>query len=72
MNNEHEKLGKLLRDALPPIADAELHRDLWPRMLRRMEERATSVPWLDWLLAGAPLLWFIFFPEHIPIVLSLL
>ena len=72
MNNEHGKLGKLLRDALPPITDAELHRDLWPRMLRRLDERAWRVPWYDWLLAGAPLLWFVLFPEHITIVMSLL
>ena len=72
MNDEHEKLGTLLRRSVRPMGDSEPKADLWPRMLRRMEERAPSVPWFDWLIAGAPLLWFIFFPEHIPFMLYLL
>jgi hypothetical protein len=54
--NEHEveKMKELLRNSLPTIPDAELQRDLWPAMLRRMEQRPTHVPWWDWaLLAGA-------------------
>ncbi|HXY02414.1 MAG TPA: hypothetical protein VEI49_02500 [Terriglobales bacterium] len=50
MNNDEEKLQSLLKGALPAI-NTELSRDLWPHMLRRLDESASSVPWFDWALA---------------------
>lgn len=49
-NNEQE-IRAALRAAFPPM-DTELHRDLWPAMLRRLEEPARRIPWYDWVLAG--------------------
>ena len=63
-----DKTGTLLRKALGP-ADAELRRDLWPPMLRRLEERPVTVPWFDWALVGLLAMWFLFFPEAIPVLL---
>ena len=50
MNDRERRVGKdefsdmreMLRDALPALAQPELRRDLWPQMLRRMEERGLS------------------------------
>ena len=63
------ELRKELRDAMPAIGRAELRRDLWPDMLRRMERPQVRVPWFDWALlalAGASL---ILFPALIPALL---
>ena len=66
---EMDEMKKLLKEALPPVGESELRRDLWPAMLRRLDERAVRVPWWDWvLLAGVSLL-MLFFPGVIPALL---
>jgi hypothetical protein len=71
--DELASMRKKLRGALPALAQPELRRDLWPDMLRRMEQPAVHVvwrvPWFDWALlavAGAVL---VFFPALIPALL---
>ena len=66
---EPEEIKKLLKSALPPMQDAELRRDLWPSMLKRMGQQPIRVPWWDWvLLAGASLM-LLLFPGVIPALL---
>ena len=60
---------ELLRRALPPMAHPELGRDLWPQMLRRLEEPANRVPWFDWALVALVAIWAIASPQMIPILL---
>jgi len=72
--NEHEqqRIEQLLKASLPPIGDrgeAELRRDLWPAMLKRLEARPTAVPWFDWALLAAVATWLAFFPGAIPVLL---
>lgn len=70
MNHANDqKLRELLKSALPPVGDAVLRRDLWPQMLRKMEERSARVPWFDWALAALVLGWLFFWPELIPVLL---
>lgn len=65
----YERLDKMLRDAISPIRETELTRDLWPRMQQLLEERTTlTVSWLDWSLITLSLVWFVAFPEAIPAV----
>jgi hypothetical protein len=64
-----EKLGELLRNAVGPIADTELKQDLWPRMLRKLDERTIRASWFDWALIALLPVWFFFFPEVIPVLL---
>ncbi|MGA8743719.1 MAG: hypothetical protein WB561_21180 [Terracidiphilus sp.] len=64
----------MLREALPPLgADAEPDRDLWPAMLRRMDEQnsrgAVPVPWFDWALAGGLVAFAAIAPRTIPVIL---
>jgi hypothetical protein len=63
-DDAHEESKKILRHAFSPI-DAELQRDLWPAMLRRLEERQriAPVPWYDWALTGALAATLVFFPS---------
>jgi hypothetical protein len=76
---EHEKgpMKKLLQQALPPVnADAEPPRDLWPAMLRRLDED-TATPmqsgfnwaWFDRALAAGLALLIASFPASIPLLL---
>jgi len=73
-DQETERMKQLLQSALPPIgADAEPDRDLWPAMLRRMDEpnaiRTASVPWFDWALAGGLVAFAAIAPRTIPVIL---
>ena len=63
------KIREVLKRAVRPVADKELKRDLWPQMLRRLEEPPTQVPWIDWALVVLLAIWFFFSPEAIPILL---
>lgn len=62
--HDEEEIRKALRAAFSPV-DTELHRDLWPAMLRRMEEPALKIPWYDWALAGGLAGATVFFPRLI-------
>jgi hypothetical protein len=48
---DHEDVRRLLQDTFPPV-NAELTRDLWPAMSRRLDTRSRQVVWCDWALAG--------------------
>ena len=72
--NEHdqERIKQLLKNSLPPISGrmhAELRRDLWPAMLKRLEAAPAAVPWFDWALLAAVAAYLAFFPGAIPVLL---
>jgi hypothetical protein len=74
--NEHDqqRIEQLLKKSLPPIGGqvgAELRRDLWPAMLKRIDDdaRPAAVPWFDWALIVAVAAWLAFFPGAIPVLL---
>lgn len=62
--HDEEEIREALRAAFPPI-DTELRRDLWPAMLRRLDEPAQKVPWYDWALAGGLAGLTVLFPKLI-------
>jgi hypothetical protein len=73
---EHTQFADIqnkLRDALPPFEDSEngteLRRDLWPDMLRRLEQPQVRVPWFDWALLAVSGAAAILFPALIPALL---
>ncbi|HYL84135.1 MAG TPA: hypothetical protein VE263_07880 [Candidatus Angelobacter sp.] len=67
---ENEKeLKTLLQQEFPPLKNAELQRDLWPQMLRRLDAQPLRVPWFDWVLAAALVATILFFPGTIPALL---
>ena len=62
-DREQEEVRAALQRTFP-AAENELRRDLWPAMLRRMEEQTgPAVPWYDWALAGGVLAMAVFFPK---------
>ncbi len=64
-----ERMRVSLRKSIAPAADRELKRDLWPQMLRRLDERSLRVPWFDWALAALLAALILFFPKVIPALL---
>ncbi len=67
-----DRIEQLLKNSLKPISTrvgAELQRDLWPAMLKRLEALPTPVPWFDWALLAAVAAWLVFFPGAIPVLL---
>jgi TRAP-type uncharacterized transport system fused permease subunit len=68
-DREFQELGKKLREAIPPLRQPDLNRDLWPAMLQKINEPRVRVPWFDWLLAALAAAVLIFFPSAIPALL---
>jgi len=69
--NEQE-IKELLKEAIPPVRDNHLRRDLWPQMHRKLEERPApvfTVPWFDWALAAILGAMLVFYPGSIPALL---
>ena len=72
MSNEeiNNEIKQFLKRAIAPAKDIELRRDLWPQMLRKLDEHPiqvnTNVPWFDWLLASLAGAALLFFPGLIP------
>ena len=65
-NNE---MKELLKQAVAPLQDTELRRDLWPLLLRKLDEQPLTlpaVPWFDWVLASLAAAALLFFPGVIP------
>jgi hypothetical protein len=69
-NQEIDKeMKELIEQAVAPVQDTELRRDLWPQMLRKLEEQPLpihNVPWFDWALASLAAAALLFFPGLIP------
>ena len=69
MNEEHDReFRELLKRSLSPMNE-ELEHDLWPKMLRRMDEKLRRVPWFDWALLGLLVIWLLVYPGSIPVLL---
>jgi len=67
-NKEEDKIRAWLKQAMPPL-EHDLQRDLWPQMLRRLEQSAAAVPWFDWALAVLLLIGLLLSPHSIPVLL---
>jgi hypothetical protein len=75
--SENEPMKRLVKEALPPVdAESGPSRDLWPAMLRRLnEESAAPVragfnwAWFDGALAAGVALLIVSFPASIPLLL---
>jgi len=78
---EEKQFAHRLRKSLAPM-NRELDRDLWPKMLRRIDDRAAGrqwwsvmfssaalarVPWFDWALLATLVAGVCAFPGSIPI-----
>jgi hypothetical protein len=78
---EKERIAKLLKQSLPRVEkeDTQLGRDLWPAMLRRLQQPPASEAWFesgwfdqiwfDLALSAAVIAWLVFVPAAIPILL---
>jgi len=66
------KIKELLQQEISPMKDTELRHDLWPQMLRKLDEQpapARNVPWFDWALAAILSAVLLLFPGTIPALL---
>jgi len=68
-DRELEQMRKLLKSAMPPITETGPRRDLWPLMLRRLENGLAHVPWWDWALLGGAITAICAFPGVLPALL---
>ena len=68
-HQDEQELRALLQHEFSPLESAELQRDLWPEMLRRLDAQPFRVPWFDWALAAAVAAMLLLFPSAIPALL---
>ena len=57
-------IRQALRESFPPV-NADLRRDLWPAVLRKLDARPIRMPWYDLALTGLSASVFVFFPQLI-------
>lgn len=66
MNQSHdEQFSKFVRNAIEPMSEQELQRDLWPQMLLKLHNPGIYVPWYDWVLTALVAILCIFAPEAV-------
>jgi hypothetical protein len=65
----NKEIKELLQQAIAPVKNTELRRDLWPQMLVRLDQQSIRVPWFDWALAAILSAILVFFPGAIPALL---
>jgi len=68
-DNGVNEMSKRLRAVLEPMKDAGLKRDLWPDVLRKMDQRGARVPWFDWVLMAGLGAAVLLFPRLLPALL---
>lgn len=68
MERDVQEIRAILKRAFPPV-NAELGRDLWPAVLRKLEGPGAPVPWYDWAMAALLAALFLFYPEFVPVLL---
>ena len=66
------KFAKLLKSAFPAVADAGPQRDLWPEVLRRLDDERVRVAWFDWALVGVLAVLLLLNPEVILVLFCFL
>jgi hypothetical protein len=72
MTTDDERMERSLKQSLPPTSTqprVTLQRDLWPAMLERLDETSVALPWFDWALLAAVVVWLAIFPQAIPMLL---
>ena len=68
-NTHHAPFIRLLREALPPIADAAPAGDLWPLVQSRLTPGAPPPSTLEWILVVAVMLACALQPAALSLVL---
>lgn len=63
---DDEQFSKLIREAVGPVDEHDLQSDLWPRMLRKLDDSYPRFSWFDWVLVGLMLLLCLIAPGAIP------
>ena len=81
ISQPEKQLAELLKRSLPPMK-RELDRDLWPKMLQRLDQdprprnwlavlfspaALAAVPWFDWALLAVVIVGVCLFPRSIPV-----
>ena len=61
-----QKFREMLKRAMARVPETELKHDLWPRMLRRLDERPARASWVDLALLALLAIWCVIFPAAIP------
>ena len=68
-NENNDDVKTLLKNVLATVQHTDLQLDLWPQMLRRLDEQPLRVPWFDWALAAVLAASLLLFPGAIPALL---
>jgi hypothetical protein len=64
---DDNELMSVVRSAFPPAADAGPWRDLWPRVVDRVQSRPEA-DWIDLALAAVVAVLLVIFPEWLSVL----
>jgi hypothetical protein len=68
MENNDQEIRRILKAAFPPLK-TQPRRDLWPDVLRRLDQHAITAPWYDWVMLALLMFMLVVFPGFIPVLL---
>jgi hypothetical protein len=60
-----ERILELLRQQIKPVEPHTLSHDLWPRMLRRLDEKGRPISLFDWALLATAVVLTMMWPQSI-------
>ncbi len=64
-----DDLIRSLHAAVPKWSDDQPPGDLWPRMLRRVDQAPPRFGWLEAILLAALVALFVIYPDIVPVLL---
>ncbi len=67
MKEPNDEVRRLLRKAIRPVSNPELAHDLWPQMLKKLDQQPTlRLSRFDWILVAALVVACLLFPGILP------
>ena len=60
--HDERQIRDMLKQSFPPVK-TELRKDLWPDVLRKLDDHPARVPWYDWALVGLSAVMFLAVPR---------
>ena len=62
---DDRQFSEFVRDAIAPVSDHELQRDLWPHMRQKIDDPGIRVRWFDFVLIAFVIILCVSVPESI-------
>ena len=62
-DSDDKQLGKIIKNAIAPIGERELQKDLWHRVQKKLPQPGISISVFDWVFAALAVILSFLAPE---------